>query len=52
MARAWFFLVLLNSSSCFLIRRASPLALLLGLNGGSQGLHGTGVVLPGVVELL
>merc|ERR1712117_867294 len=25
---------------------------LLGLNGGSQGLHGAGVVLPGVVELL
>merc|ERR550517_1343543 len=25
---------------------------LLGLNGGSKGLHGAGVVLPGVVELL
>merc|ERR1711884_646019 len=25
---------------------------LLSLNGGSKGLHGTGVVLPGVVELL
>merc|ERR1719480_315156 len=25
---------------------------LLGLNGGSQGLHGAGMVLPGVVELL
>merc|ERR1719422_1895736 len=37
-----------------LLLDAEGLALgsLLGLNGGSKGLHGTGVVLPGVVELL
>merc|ERR1719400_1827635 len=31
---------------------ALTLGPLLGLNGGSEGLHGAGVVLPGVVELL
>merc|ERR1719192_1980568 len=37
-----------------LLLDAESLALgsLLGLDGGSQGLHGAGVVLPGVVELL
>merc|ERR1719422_1147405 len=37
-----------------LLLDAEGLALgsLLGLNGGSKGLHGAGVVLPGVVELL
>merc|ERR550534_2935243 len=53
MARAWFFLVLLNSSLQLLLDAESlTLGSLLGLNGSSQGLHGAGVVLPGVVELL
>merc|ERR550534_1636407 len=53
MARAWFFLVLLNSSLQLLLDAESlTLGSLLGLNGSSQRLHGAGVVLPGVVELL
>merc|ERR1719492_207790 len=45
MARAWIFQLFFDTESL-------TLGSLLGLNGGSQGLHGTGVVLPGVVELL